>query len=240
MARLAALTFIFSAFALVAAPGAGRAAEACELGSAPPAQSAGGTAAEACDTVAPRVSLVLPIAYQSQLIEPAPPTWAGDWTPYCAAAAALMVMRSFDVFLFGPGALTRTFDVGRAGNTTEDLGLDPDGISHLMRVYGGRGIVHAHAWDVEALDDLIGRLNHRSPVVALTQSGNHAVTVYGYEAVMDGPITALYVADPLNGHVGPVTVEEWFSSPLWMGWRFAAPGPRWQGSYVFVTYRDFR
>jgi len=196
----------------------------------------------AAPAVAParRVSLVLPVRYQSQMREAPPAGWNEEWTPYCGAASSIMVMREIDARLVPPDKLAHTFRIGRAGNTTNDPGLDPDGIAHLMQAYGGEGRIHVHRSAGAWLDDVVGRLNNGVAVVALTLAGDHAVTVYGYEAVAGGEVTALYVADPLSEHMGPVSIDGWFGSWLWMGARFAAAGPSWQGAYVFVTYRDFR
>lgn len=185
------------------------------------------------------VSHAVPIRYVSQLAEPAPAGWRASATPYCAAAASLTVMESFGVAL--PAApLATTFAIGRAGNTTNDPGLDPDGISHLLRTFGGAGRIHAYADRGQALDELIGRLNLNAPVVALTQAGNHAVTVYGYEAIAGGAVTSLFVADPLSGFMGRVAVESWLWAHLWMGTPFSAPGDAWRGRFIFVAYRDAR
>lgn len=185
------------------------------------------------------VEHAVPVRYVSQLAEPAPTYWRAGATPYCAAAASLTVMESFGVPL-PASPLATTFAIGRAGNTTDDPGLDPDGISHLMRHFGGDGRIHAYADRGRALDELIGRLNANAPVVALTQAGNHAVTVYGYQALAGGPVTALYVADPLSGFMGLVPVDRWLWAHLWMGTPFTAPGAAWRGTFVFVSYRDAR
>lgn len=185
------------------------------------------------------VSHTVPVTYVSQLAEPAPTWWRAGATPYCAAAASLTVMASFGVAL-PANPLSTTFEIGRLGNTTADPGLDPNGISHLMRHYGGDGRIHAYADRGSALHELIGRLNASVPVVALTQAGNHAVTVYGYEAISGGPATALYVADPLSGFMGRVPIGTWQSDHFWMGSGFKAHGPEWQGRFVFVSYRDWR
>lgn len=187
----------------------------------------------------PRASLVHQIEFQSQLSEAPPRSWVQPFTPYCAAAASIMVMRAFGIS-HGAGALTRTFATGRAGNTTNDPGLDPDGIAHLMRAYGGEGRIHTARSPWAFIDDVVGRLNNGVSVVALTEAGNHTVTVFGYEAIRGGEVTGLYVADPLTGFAGLLGVDEWFTAPYWMGERFSAAGPAWQDSYVFVTYRDFR
>lgn len=186
-----------------------------------------------------RVSHSVPVRYVSQLAEPAPAGWRASATPYCAAAAGLTVMESFGVVL-PASPLATTFAIGRTGNTTNDPGLDPDGISHLMRRFGGEGRIHAYADRGRALDELIGRLNRNAPVIALTQAGNHAVTVFGYEAIAGGAVTALYVADPLSGFMGLVPVDRWLGAHLWMGTPFSAPGEAWRGTYVFVAYRDAR
>lgn len=194
---------------------------------------------QAADRPALLVSHTVPVRYVSQLAEPAPTWWRAGATPYCAAAASLTVMASFGVTL--PTApLATSFEIGRIGNTTTDPGLDPQGISYLMRHYGGDGRIHAYADRGTALHELIGRLNASVPVVALTQAGNHAVTVYGYEAISGGEVTALYVADPLSGFMGRVGVASWQWQHLWMGSAFSAPGVEWQGQFVFVTYRDWR
>jgi hypothetical protein len=185
------------------------------------------------------VSYVVPVRYVSQLAEPAPADWRAGATPYCAAAASLTVMQSFGVEP-PERPLATTFAIGRSGNTTSDPGIDPDGISHLMRHFGGEGRIHVHVERGAWLHDLIARLDQRAPVVALTQAGNHAVTVYGYQKVEGGAVTALYVADPLSGHVGLVGIDSWLSTHRWMGTPFAAPGEAWRGKFVFVTYRDAR
>lgn len=184
------------------------------------------------------VSAVTPVEYVSQLSEPAPTWWRWVGTPYCAAAASLMVMSAFGV---QPAqSLASTFEIGRAGNTTNDEGIDPDGIAHLMRTYGGSGRIHTYADQGTALDHLIGRLNHGAPVVVLTKSGWHTVVAYGYEAVAGGPVTAIYAADPLNGHNGKVPIDRWLGDTIWWGGRFNAPGDQWRGAWVFVSYHDQR
>ena len=185
------------------------------------------------------VSHTVPVTYVSQLAEPAPVWWRARATPYCAAAAGMTVMSSFGV-QFPSAPIRTTFAIGRQGNTTADPGLDPDGLSHVMRTYGGDGRIHSYADRGTTLHELVGRLNASAPVVAFTQAGNHAVTVYGYEAIAGGSVTGLYVADPLSGFMGRVGVETWQSSHLWMGSGFSAPGARWQGRYVFVSYRETR
>lgn len=185
------------------------------------------------------VEHAVPVRYVSQLAEPAPTYWRAGATPYCAAAASLTVMESFGVTL-PASPLATTFAIGRAGNTTSDPGLDPNGISHLLRHFGGEGRIHAYPDRGRALDELVGRLNGNAPVVALTQAGNHAVTVYGYQAIAGGSVTGLYVADPLSGFMGLVPIDRWLWAHLWMGTPFAAPGDAWRGTFVFVSYRDAR
>ena len=185
------------------------------------------------------VSHTVPVAYVSQLAEPPPVWWRASATPYCAAAASLTVMGSFGVQV--PGSpLQTTFEVGRQGNTTTDPGIDPDGLSYLMRYYGGEGRIHSYADRGSALHEIVGRLNASVPVVAFTQGGNHAVTVYGYEAIAGGSVTGLYVADPLSGFMGRVGIESWQWNHLWMGSGFTAPGAQWQGRFVFVSFRQWR
>lgn len=201
--------------------------------------AAGAAPAAGSDAPALRVSRTLPVTYVSQLAEPAPVWWRAGATPYCAAAAALTVMSSFGLE-FPDSPLATTFATGRRGNTTPDPGLDPNGLAYLMRFYGGEGRIHSYADRGTALDELVGRLNASVPVVAFTQAGNHAVTVYGYEAISGGPVTALFVADPLSGFMGRVSVESWTGTHLWMGSGFAAAGPEWWGRFIFVSYRDWR
>lgn len=200
---------------------------------------AAGPSGGSAERAALLVSRIVPVTYVSQLSEPAPAWWRASGTPYCAAAASLTVMGSFGVQV--PGSpLQTTFGVGRQGNTTTDPGLDPDGLSYLMRYYGGEGRIHSYADRGSALNEIVGRLNASVPVVAFTQGGNHTVTVYGYEAIAGGSVTALYVADPLSGFMGRVGIESWQSNHLWMGSGFTAPGAQWQGRFVFVSYREWR
>lgn len=238
-APLALLLFAFGAVPAFARddcpPPVAPAAPTCPTVEAP------ATRAEAVDRSSrpARVSLVRPVDFQSQLSEPPPPYWTQPLTPYCAAAAAIMVMRDLGI-PHGDGALAHTFEIGRTGNTTNDPGLDPYGIAFLMRAFGGEGRIHAYASPHAFIDEIVGRLNNGVTAVALSEAGGHAVTVFGYDADRGGDVTGLYVADPLTGFAGRVGVDEWFSSVYWMGERFRAPGPDWQGTYVFVTYRDFR
>jgi len=182
---------------------------------------------------------IMNVPYVSQLREPAPPYWNAPATPYCAAAAALGILQFFSVALPAQATLRTLFEQGRAGNTTTDPGLDPDGISFLLRAYGGDGQIHAVRDRRQALSELVGRLNHGSPVIALTQGGGHAVTVYGYDADLGGSVVALHVADPLSGFSGRVSVTAWQTAPLWSGTPFQAPGAKWAGAFVFVAYREF-
>lgn len=182
---------------------------------------------------------VMNVPFVSQLREPAPPYWTAPGTPYCAAAASLGILQFFNAALPAQANLRSLFELGRSGNTTADPGLDPDGISLLLRTYGGEGKIYVLPDRRQALSEMVGRLNYGSPVVALTQGGNHAVTVYGYEADLGGTVTALYVADPLSGFSGRVSVAAWQTAALWSGTPFQAGGAKWAGAFVFVAYRDF-
>lgn len=180
--------------------------------------------------------LILPIRYVSQLAEPAPADWAYGLTPYCVAAASIMVMSTFGVETW---SLAATFAVGQAGNVTWDPGIDPAGNAYLMRYFGGKGQIHSY-WDrTIALNELIGRLNNGSPVVFYGQAGNHAMVAYGYEADAGGSVTAIYVADPL-GFMGPVDTWSFMNLYDWFGTPFTAMGDDWQGSWTFVSYRESR
>lgn len=178
------------------------------------------------------VSVVIPIRYISQQSEPAPAGWNAWYTPYCVAASAAMVFSAHGVAL--PHEPLQTFfRVGRSGNTTEDPGIDPDGALHLMKSLGGNGAIHMYADPSSALTALVKHLASRSPVVVFTQAGNHAVVAYGFEAVEGGsPVTALYLADPL-GSMGRVPIQNAYQ---WFGKPFSAPGEKWRGKYVFVTF----
>lgn len=184
-------------------------------------------------------TLVLPVEFQSQLTEASPTGWAQYPTPYCVAASSTMVLKSFGVVLPNP-SLEELFFLGRKGNTTNDPGIDPDGASYLMRYFGGDGAIHAYPDQATALNELIGRLNYGSPVVVFAQAGNHAIVAYGYEADWGGTVTAIYAADPLSGFNGRVPVDAWTTWYMWFGAGFSAPGDKWQGQFVFVSYRDFR
>ncbi|MBI2453058.1 MAG: hypothetical protein HYV55_02415 [Parcubacteria group bacterium] len=108
-----------------------------------------------------------------------------------------------------------------------------------MRYFGGEGRIHSY-WDrTTALYELIGRLNSGSPVVFYGQAGNHAMVAYGYEADNGGTVTAIYVADPL-GFVGPVDAWSFMNLYDWFGSPFSAAGSDWQGSWTFVSYKDYR
>lgn len=180
--------------------------------------------------------LVLPIRFVSQLSEPAPTDWAYGLTPYCVAAASVMVMSVFQVETWSLAAM---FALGQAGNVTWDPGIDPAGNAHLFRQFGGKGRIHSY-WDrTTALNELIGRLNSGSPVVFYGQSGNHAMVAYGYESDWGGSVTAIYVADPL-GFMGPVETWSFMNLHDWFGSPFTALGNEWQGSWTFVSFLDYR
>lgn len=180
--------------------------------------------------------LILPIRFVSQLSEPAPIWWGGELTPYCVAAASIMVMSTFQVETWSLAAM---FAVGQSGNVTGDPGIDPAGNAHLMRYFGGQGRVHSY-WDRStALNELVGRLNSGSPVVIFGQAGNHAMVAYGYEADWGGSVTAIYVADPL-GFMGQVDTWSFMNLYDWFGTPFTAMGDDWKGSWTFVAYRESR
>ncbi len=184
-----------------------------------------------------RVSaLILPIRFTSQLSEPAPSGWTYGLTPYCVAAASVMVMSAFGVETW---SLSDTFALGRTGNKTPDPGIDPTGNSHLFRYFGGEGKIHTYWNRGTALEELAGRLNNGSPVVFYGQAGNHAMVAYGYEADWGGTVTAIYVADPL-GFMGRVDAWSFMNLYNWFGSPFSAAGSDWQGSWTFVSYKDYR
>lgn len=180
--------------------------------------------------------LVLPIRFVSQLSEPAPIGWQYQLTPYCVAAASVMVMSVFQVETW---SLAATFTLGQTGNVTWDPGIDPAGNAHLFRQFGGKGQIHSF-WDrTTTLNELVGRLNSGSPVVFYGQAGNHAMVAYGYEADWGGSVTAIYVADPL-GFMGAVDSWSFMNLYDWFGTPFTAMGDDWQGSWTFVSYRESR
>ncbi len=150
----------------------------------------------------------------------------------------MTVMSSFGVDF--SSSLSVNFSIGRGGNSTPDPGIDPDGLQVLMRHYGGQGRIHNYSDRGTFLHELVGRLNAGVPVVAFTQGGNHAVTVYGYEAVAGGAISALFVADPLSGFMGRVAIGSWHNLHLWMGTSFQAAGARWQNRFIFVSFNEWR
>ena len=186
---------------------------------------------------APIVRMTIPIAYQSQLAEPPPGNWQDAGTPYCVAAAAAMLLRERGVKLPNP-FLSTLYEEGRRYNSTPDAGIDPDGLSRLLLAHGGSGTIHLSSDRGALLDDLVGRLNWHAPVIAFTQGGLHVAVVYGYEAQLDGPVTGLYLADPYDGFSGLVRISDFWESQKWMRQPFVAPGERWQGRWVFVSYKD--
>ncbi len=148
-------------------------------------------------------------------------------------------MRYFGVHV-PPPPIRTLFATGRQGNTTSDPGIDPDGASHMMQAFGGEGKIHGYYSSAAMLEELVGRINHRAPVVVFVQAGNHAVLAYGYEADRNGAITAIYAADPLSGVNGRVPIHAWLNWYDWMGVPFRAPGEKWRNQYLFVSYRDFQ
>ena len=188
------------------------------------------------------VSMTIPgVQYVSQLTEPSPAGWRTATTPYCAAASSLAVMTAFG---FAPPAvnpLQTTFNIGYRGNALRgEVGLDPAGVSYLMKYYGGEGRVHMYTNKFVALTELVGRLNARVPVVIFAEAGYHAEVVYGYQAnSATGEITGIYGQDPISGFRGFVSASDFMSQYHWWGSSFSSAGNLWRGNYVFVSYREF-
>lgn len=181
------------------------------------------------------VRVVLPVRYVSQLAERAPAWWRGPGTPYCVAASVAMILSGSDIPL--PEApLAVLFARGHAANRTDDPGIDPAGALELLDQYGGAEILSARD-KAEALTMLRRELEDGNPSIVMTKAGTHAVVVFGYEADAAGDLLSLYVADPLSGVFGPITIAEWLGSYVWWRDRFSAPGREWQGAYVFIPYR---
>lgn len=181
------------------------------------------------------VRLVLPLRYVSQLAERAPAWWRGQGTPYCVAASAAMILSGSEIAL-PESPLASLFALGHAANRTDDPGIDPAGTLELLDQYGGAAILLARD-KAEALTMLRRELEAGNPSIVMTKAGAHAVVVFGYEADAGGDLLSLYVADPLSGVFGPITIAEWLGSSMWWRDRFSAPGREWQGAYVFVPYR---
>ena len=188
------------------------------------------------------VSMTIPgVQYVSQLTEPSPAGWRTATTPYCAAASSLAVMSAFGLVPPATNPLQTVFNIAYQGNSLRgEVGLDPAGVSYLMKYYGGEGRVHMYTNKFVALTELVGRLNARAPVVIFGEAGYHAQTVYGYQAnAVTGQITGIYAQDPLSGFRGLLSADAFISQYLWWGSSFSSAGSLWRGNYVFVSYREF-
>ncbi len=188
------------------------------------------------------VSMTIPgVQYVSQLTEPSPAGWRTPTTPYCAAASSLAVMSAFGLIPSTVSPLQTAFSIGYRGNSLRsEVGLDPAGVSYLMKYYGGEGRVHMYTNKYIALTELVGRLNARVPVVIFGEAGYHAQVVYGYQAnAATGEITGIYAQDPLSGFRGLLSASTFMSQYLWWGSPFSSAGNLWRGNYVFVSYREF-
>jgi hypothetical protein len=188
------------------------------------------------------VSMTVPgVQYVSQKTEPSPAGWRTATTPYCAAASSLAVMSAFGLVPPATNPLQTVFKVGYQGNSLRgEVGLDPAGVSYLMKSYGGEGRVHMYTNKFIALTELVGRLNARVPVVIFAEAGYHAEVVYGYQAnAATGEITGIYGQDPLTGFRGLVSANDFMSQYHWWGSPFSSAGNLWRGNYVFVSYREF-
>lgn len=188
------------------------------------------------------VSMTVPnVPYVSQLTEPSPAGWRTATTPYCAAASSLAVMSAFGLTPPATNPLQTVFNIGYQGNALRgEVGLDPAGVSYLMKYYGGEGRVHMYTNRFVALTELIGRLNASVPVVIFAEAGYHAEVVYGYQAnAATGEVTGLYGQDPITGFRGLVSANDFMSLYHWWGSPFSSAGNLWRGNYVFVSYREF-
>jgi hypothetical protein len=188
------------------------------------------------------VSMTVPgVQYVSQLTEPSPAGWRTTTTPYCAAASSLSVMSAFGLAMPASQPLLSTFQIAYQGNSLRgEVGLDPAGVSYLMKYYGGEGRVHMYTNKFVALTELVGRLNARVPVVIFAEGGTHAEVVYGYQAnSATGDITGIYGQDPLTGFRGLISANTFLTTYHWWGSAFSSAGNLWRGNYVFVSYREF-
>jgi hypothetical protein len=188
------------------------------------------------------VSMEIPgVPYVSQLTEPSPIGWRTATTPYCAAASSLSVMGAFGLVPPTDNPLLSTFNIAYQGNSLRsEVGLDPAGVSYLMKYYGGEGRVHMYTNKWIALTELVGRLNARVPVVIFAEAGSHAEVIYGYQAnAATGEITGVYGQDPFTGFRGLISANTFLSQYHWWGSPFASAGNLWRGNYVFVSYREF-
>jgi hypothetical protein len=199
---------------------------------------AGGQPAAAAQTV----SMTIPgVPYVSQRTEPSPAGWRTSTTPYCAAASSLSVMTAFGLVMPETNPLQTVFKIAYQGNSLRgEVGLDPAGVSFLMKYYGGEGRVHMYTNKWIALTELVGRLNARAPVVIFAEAGYHAEVVYGYQAnAATGEITGIYAQDPNTGFRGLVSANDFLTKYQWWGSSFSSAGSLWRGNYVFVSYREF-
>ena len=188
------------------------------------------------------VSMTVPgVPYVSQTTEPSPAGWRTATTPYCAAASSLSVMAAFGLTVPASQPLLTTFQIAYQGNSLRgEAGLDPAGVSYLMKYYGGEGRVHMYTNKFVALTELVGRLNARVPVVIFAEGGTHAEVVYGYQAnSATGDITGIYGQDPLTGFRGLISANTFLTAYHWWGSSFSSAGNLWRGNYVFVSYREF-
>lgn len=188
------------------------------------------------------VSLTIPgVPYVSQLTEPSPAGWHTATTPYCAVASSLSVMETFGLVPPADNPLLSLFNIAYQGNSLRgEVGLDPAGVSYLMRYYGGEGRVHMYTNKFIALTELIGRLNARVPVVIFAEAGTHAEVVYGYQAnAATGEITGIYGQDPYTGFRGLISANAFLTQYHWWGSSFSSAGALWRGNYVFVSYREW-
>jgi hypothetical protein len=188
------------------------------------------------------VSMTVPgVPFVSQLTEPSPAGWHTSTTPYCAAASSLSVMAAFGLTPPSMNPLQTAFKIAYQGNALRnEAGLDPAGVSYLMKYYGGEGRVHMYTNKWIALTELVGRLNARVPVVIFAEGGTHAEVVYGYQAnAATGEVTGIYGQDPLSGFRGLISANDFLSQYHWWGSSFSSAGNLWRGNYVFVSYREF-
>jgi len=188
------------------------------------------------------VSMTIPgVPFVSQLTEPSPAGWHTATTPYCAAASSLSVMSAFGLTPPAVNPLQTVFNIAYQGNALRgEAGLDPAGVSYLMKYYGGEGRVHMYTNRWIALTELVGRLNARVPVVIFAEAGTHAEVVYGYQAnAATGEVTGIYGQDPLTGFRGLISANDFLTQYHWWGATFASAGTLWRGNYVFVSYREF-
>jgi hypothetical protein len=150
-------------------------------------------------------------------------------------------MSAFGLVPPATNPLLTVFKIAYQGNSLRgETGLDPAGVSYLMKYYGGEGRVHMYTNKFVALTELVGRLNARVPVVIFAEAGYHAEVVYGYQAnAATGEVTGIYAQDPLTGFRGLVSANSFLSQYHWWGSSFSSAGNLWRGNYVFVSYREF-